>query len=183
MNMKHTFLITTIVFTTYMAFGQNIAINTTGVAGNTSAILDVSAANKGMLIPRVALTNITDVATIATPANGLIVYNTNAAMTNGNGVGTYYYCSSGCTTVGWKFMSAADNGPGTTGQVLTSQGAGAELQWTTPTPLSSSTCLPSQISNAYWGVTGIGGVAIDWMTCLTNCSAHANRNILHLLLL
>ncbi|TAL56738.1 MAG: hypothetical protein EPN85_14935 [Bacteroidetes bacterium] len=115
---------------------QNIGINTTGAAANSSALLDVRNGNlttggdtKGLLCPHVALTNITDVTTIATPANGLIVYNTNAAMTNGNGVGLYFYCSSGCTTTGWKFMVAPNNGPGTAGQVLKSNGAGAQLTW------------------------------------------------------
>lgn len=43
---------------------------------NTSAILDVFSTNKGFLPPRVALTNINDVATIPSPATELLVYNT-----------------------------------------------------------------------------------------------------------
>ena len=133
------------------AFSQgNVGINSTGINPDASSVLDVAAdgATKGgMLIPRVSLTSTVDVATIATPANALVVYNTNAAMTNGNGVGFYYYCSSGCTTIGWKFMSAADNGPGITGQILASQGSGNNPQWSTLST-SSSGCggCPTMIS-------------------------------------
>jgi len=122
------------------AFCQNIAINTTGAAANASALLEVGIGTdtKGMLIPRVSLTGITDVTTIATPANALVVYNTNAAMTNGNGVGFYYYCSSGCAVTGWKFMAASGVGPGNANDVLTSQGAGTELKWAPPAPSTAS---------------------------------------------
>lgn len=43
---------------------------------DASAVLEVSSSNKGILIPRVALTGITDVTTIPSPINGLMVYNT-----------------------------------------------------------------------------------------------------------
>lgn len=157
-------------------FSQNISINTTGTVAHTSALLEVGeAANliaggdtKGLLCPHVALTGITDVATIATPANGLIVYNTNAAMTNGNGVGLYFYCSSGCATTGWKFMSAADNGPGTAGQVLTSQGAGAQELWTTPVATTGGgggTGCAACITTTAIGTTG------TWSVCRNSCVA------------
>jgi hypothetical protein len=42
---------------------------------DASAALEVASTNKGMLIPRVALTGSTDQTTIASPANGLMVYN------------------------------------------------------------------------------------------------------------
>src|ERR1700738_3368559 len=64
---------------------------------NTSAMLDVSSTNKGLLIPRVALTGTTDVVTIPTPAVSLLVYNT---ATNGAGStavrpGYYYWNGTG----------------------------------------------------------------------------------------
>lgn len=76
--------------------GQNVGINSTGSAPNTSAILDVDASNKGLLIPRVSLLTTTDIATIASPATSLLVYNTNATITGvgANGVGFYYYDGS-----------------------------------------------------------------------------------------
>ncbi|NML71775.1 hypothetical protein HHL23_18520 [Chryseobacterium sp. RP-3-3] len=44
-----------------------------------SAMLDVVASDKGLLIPRVALTSATDQITVPSPAVGLLVYNTGAA--------------------------------------------------------------------------------------------------------
>lgn len=41
---------------------------------DTSALLDISDAHKGVLIPRVALTSTTDATTIPLPANSLLVY-------------------------------------------------------------------------------------------------------------
>lgn len=43
---------------------------------NNSALLDLTASNKGILVPRVALTSINDQVTIPSPATGLMVYNT-----------------------------------------------------------------------------------------------------------
>ncbi|MFY7815348.1 MAG: hypothetical protein ACOVRK_09195, partial [Chryseobacterium taeanense] len=49
---------------------------------NASAALDITATNKGLLIPRVALTSTTDQTTISTPATGLMIYNTATAGTS-----------------------------------------------------------------------------------------------------
>jgi hypothetical protein len=72
---------------------QNVSVNTTGASGNASAILDVDASNKGMLIPRVSLTSATDVSTINSPATSLLLYNTSIAGTFPNNVvpGFYYW--------------------------------------------------------------------------------------------
>ena len=70
---------------------QSLAINTTGAGAHASAILDVSSLNKGLLIPRISLTNINDVATITGPATSLLVYNTNATIIGGSGLGYYYF--------------------------------------------------------------------------------------------
>ncbi|MBK7884929.1 MAG: tail fiber domain-containing protein [Chitinophagaceae bacterium] len=58
-----------------MSFGQNVGINQTGVKADASAMLDVSSPNKGLLIPRVDLTDKYDNVTIASPAATLLVYN------------------------------------------------------------------------------------------------------------
>jgi len=56
---------------------------------NSSAVLDVESTNKGFLPPRVALQSVSDATTIANPATGLLVYNTNAGITGGSGTGIY----------------------------------------------------------------------------------------------
>ena len=70
--------------------GQSVGINATGAAPSSSAMLDVSSSNSGLLLPRVALQSTTDVTTIASPATSLIVYNTNSSMTGGS-VGFFYW--------------------------------------------------------------------------------------------
>jgi hypothetical protein len=86
---------------------QNVSINNTGSFADPSAILDVSSTNKGMLIPRVTLQSTTDVTTIASPANSLMVYNTNAAMTGG-GVGFWYWDSNASV---WQKLLVLGGGP------------------------------------------------------------------------
>jgi hypothetical protein len=54
-----------------------VAINTTGNDPDPSAILDIDAQNKGLLIPRVLLSSeINGTSPILNPATGLLVYNT-----------------------------------------------------------------------------------------------------------
>jgi hypothetical protein len=80
---------------TFMATGHaQVGIGTN--SPNSSAKLEVSATDKGFLPPRVTLTGTTDVATIASPATGLLVYNTATAGTSPNNVtpGFYYYDGS-----------------------------------------------------------------------------------------
>ena len=75
------------------------------IGGNTppnpAAALDLNAddsatpaGNKGALaLPRVSLASTTDKLNGATPITGMLVYNTNASMTNGFGVGMYFWDS------------------------------------------------------------------------------------------
>lgn len=75
-----------------VTFAQNVGINPTGALPNTSAMLDVDATNKGVLIPRVTLTGPTDAITIPSPATGLLVWN----LGSGGGLlAGYYYYNSG----------------------------------------------------------------------------------------
>lgn len=71
------------VFCAKKALSQSIAINTSGALPDSSAMLDIISANRGVLIPRVALASITDSATILHPAISLQVYNTYNSMTGG----------------------------------------------------------------------------------------------------
>lgn len=57
-------------------YAQNVAINTSGAVANSSAILDVSSTNTGILVPRMALTMTTSSTPVTTPATSLLVYNT-----------------------------------------------------------------------------------------------------------
>lgn len=68
----------------------NVAIGTATTA-NAAAILDVASSNKGVLLPHVALTSTTDVTTVASPVNGLTVFNTAIDGTAPNNVTPGYY--------------------------------------------------------------------------------------------
>ncbi|MBK7884932.1 MAG: hypothetical protein IPJ81_14980 [Chitinophagaceae bacterium] len=58
-----------------MSFGQNVGIANDKTPPHPSAMLEVKATNKGLLIPRVDLTDVNDKVTIANPAATLLVYN------------------------------------------------------------------------------------------------------------
>jgi hypothetical protein len=86
-----------IFFAALLAFGfgyttqaQSVGINTDGTTADASAILDVKATDKGMLIPRMtqAQRNL-----IATPATGLMVYQIDATS------GFYFYNGSAWTSL------------------------------------------------------------------------------------
>lgn len=87
-NMKKIVLI--IVFT-WVQLNAQTGIGTT--TPNASAKLEVYATNKGFLPPRIALTGTLDAVTIASPATGLVIYNTVTAGTSPNNVlpGYYYW--------------------------------------------------------------------------------------------
>lgn len=78
-------------------FAQNgVSINTDGTSPDASAILDAKSTDKGILIPRVALTATNSASPISSPATGLMVYNTASAGTPPNEVtpGFYYWNGS-----------------------------------------------------------------------------------------
>jgi hypothetical protein len=62
----------------------NVGIGT--ASPNTSALLDINSANKGVSFPNINLTSETDASTIATPSPGLMIYNTNTALPCGKGM-------------------------------------------------------------------------------------------------
>jgi hypothetical protein len=61
---------------------------------NPSAAFEIESADKGFIPPRIHLISLTDGITIQNPATGLIVYNTNDALTTRSGI----YVNSGTST-------------------------------------------------------------------------------------
>ncbi len=104
--MKLKFLL--FVFSFFMlarTFGQ-VAINTDGSRPDTSAMLDVKSTNRGLLIPRVTTAQMVG---IHTPADGLMVYNTDLAnyffyLNNPNAPAGY--------TQGWIALSNSNSSSG-----------------------------------------------------------------------
>lgn len=76
--------------TTALGLAQ-VGVNTT--TPDPSSMLDISATNKGVLVPRVSLANVTTTTLDGTntAATGLLIWNTNATTVGGNGVGFYFF--------------------------------------------------------------------------------------------
>jgi hypothetical protein len=85
--MKKRLLFMTFLLPLSIALNAQVGINTAGP--DASSMLDISSSNKGLLIPRVELQSTTDVISIATPANSLLVFNTVAL--GDVSVGYYYW--------------------------------------------------------------------------------------------
>jgi len=77
------------------AFAQSMGINSNGAAPHPSAALDVSASDKGLLIPRMALSAANSASLVSSPATSLLVYNTATAGTPPNNVAPGYYYWNG----------------------------------------------------------------------------------------
>ncbi len=92
---------------------QNVGINSSAASPDASAMLDIVSTSKGLLIPRVSLTSLTDASTIVTPATSLLVYNTNAAITSG--VGYYYNSGTGGSPTWTKLVTTSSSGSTTIG--------------------------------------------------------------------
>ena len=99
-------------------FTQNVGISASnGFVPDASAGLDVSYANKGLLMPRVALTATNAAAPITSPAISLLVYNTATAGTSPNNVTPGYYYWNGTL---WTALSTSTTGWSLTGNAGTS---------------------------------------------------------------
>ncbi len=68
-------LLLSVVMITGLSLPAQVAVNTDGSNPDASAMLDVNSSNKGILIPRVTQS---EIEAIANPANGLMVFNTDA---------------------------------------------------------------------------------------------------------
>lgn len=90
MKNKLLFLFVTFIFTTNV-HSQGVSINNTGALADSSAILDISATDMGLLIPRIGLSDTLDNLTIPNPAHSLIIFNTSV----GSGLVEGYYYNRG----------------------------------------------------------------------------------------
>ncbi|MEN2402992.1 hypothetical protein GKZ90_0024615 [Flavobacterium sp. MC2016-06] len=93
------------LFACFTIIGLSRASAQVGMMGDDpdkSAVLDLKATDKGLLLPRITLTSLTDKTSIkgSNPATSLMVFNTNSALTGG--IGFYYWDGSI-----WKKLIAA----------------------------------------------------------------------------
>jgi hypothetical protein len=106
--MKRLLACAAILLAANAAHAQGIAINTTGAAADTSAILDLASTTKGLLVPRMT---VAQRAAIVLPATGLVVYQTDGAA------GLYWNAGTPAAP-SWKQVGEAGAG-------------GGSSQWTT----------------------------------------------------
>lgn len=129
-------------------FSQNVAINTDGSSAHSSAILDVKSTAKGMLIPRMTSTQRT---AIASPATGLMVYDTNTHS---------FWFYNGAS---WINMAAGDGGgsftlpfsqtvnTATSALQVTNQGIGAAIEGISSAEFGTGITAKAT-GNASWGL-------------------------------
>jgi trimeric autotransporter adhesin len=151
-KIKHfTALASMLFFGALCSVAQNVGIGIT--TPDPSAQLDITAINKGLLIPRVSLTSLSDAVTIPSPANSLLVYNTNAALSGGVG---FYYNSGKGSAIWVKLLSGAGGGSGwgLTGNAATDSTANF-LGTTDLKPLVF------RVNNGFAGqISSIGGISL-----------------------
>ncbi len=94
-------LLVAFLTTTVVATAQNVGINATGASPHASALLDVAATNKGVLIPRMTQAQRD---AITSPATGLLIYQTNGTA------GFYYYTGSTWTGIGGNDTDWSESG-------------------------------------------------------------------------
>ena len=95
---------------------NNVGIGT--VNPEASAMLDITATDRGILIPRVSLTNITSSVPVNLAVPGLLIWNTNASVTGGTGIGFYYWDGAKWQSLladdkGWKLSGNGGTNPAT----------------------------------------------------------------------
>jgi hypothetical protein len=111
---KLIYLLFILCFSNTLLSQNNVGIGT--ITPDASALLDVNASNKGILAPRVFLTNVTIPAPVSAPATGLLIWNTNSAVTGGSGIGFYYW-----DVTQWQKLSTGSGGWALTGNSGTNQ--------------------------------------------------------------
>lgn len=111
-------ILSILVSTSLSLNAQNVGINGDGTAPDSSAMLDVKAPDKGMLIPRVKLDDATTAAPVTNPKEGLLVYNETGAEAKG-----FWYWNG----TEWVRLGSSEKGGLQSIQTFTSSGT-----WTRP---------------------------------------------------
>ncbi|GBL34761.1 hypothetical protein EMGBS15_03560 [Filimonas sp.] len=130
----------------FSSFAQ-VGIGTT--TPNASAKLQVDATDKGFLPPRVSLLATNDVATIPSPATGLLIYNTATAGTSPNNVtpGFYFYDGS-------KWQRLISQQPDATVNFDKTTPTTTGVTFTPNTPASQDYVYVSSVDNSQWTYNG-----------------------------
>lgn len=167
-------LVFTAIFTYTTTTQAQVGIGT--ASPNASAQLEVNSSSKGFLPPRVTLTGTADVTTIASPATGLMVYNTATAGTSPANVtpGIYYYD-------GAKWQRVINQQPDATVEFNTANPNSGSPTFTPNTPASKDYVYVSTVDNSQWTYNGTSYVTYTppastaWYTQSTTTDAGSNK--------
>ncbi len=91
------------IFLSINTYSQNVGINSTGASPDASAGLDIKFTDKGLLIPRVDISDLSTEAPLSSAATSILVYNTNTTT----GPGYFYWDGSKWV----KFLDLNDGKP------------------------------------------------------------------------
>jgi len=140
-------LVFTAIFTYTTTTQAQVGIGTN--SPGASAQLEISSSSKGFLPPRVTLTGTADATTIASPATGLMVYNTATAGTSPSNVtpGIYYYD-------GAKWQRVINQQPDATVEFDKATPTTAGVVFTPNTPASKDYVYVSSVDNSQWTYNG-----------------------------
>jgi hypothetical protein len=105
--MKNKCLLAGFIFVHVATYAQmKIGDNSTSI--NSASLLELETTNKGLVFPRVSLTDVASSSPLAAGLlTGTVVFNINASTTNGNGIGLYYWNGSSWSIVTPNISSSA----------------------------------------------------------------------------
>lgn len=141
---------------------------------NPSAMLDVAASNKGVLVPRVSLTSTADISTIISPATSLLVYNTATVGIPPNNVspGFYYWNGTKWSLLG-SITTFAEFYALMPGDNTATIAAGSPIQF----PQNGlSNGIITRINASQFNIPAVGIYLVDWQVSI----AEAGQLILQL---
>lgn len=102
--------ITTVVLIMLVGFAKAQSVGVGTATPDASTKLHIEDTQRGVLIPKVSLSNVNTFGLAGnTQTEGILVYNTNAVTTGGNGKGYYYWNSTKWERLAITTNSTTDN--------------------------------------------------------------------------
>jgi hypothetical protein len=107
-NMKTKFFYLACILLMQITAKAQMKIGDNSTTINSASLLELETTNKGLVFPRVSLTNVTSSSPLpAGLLTGTVVYNTNPSVTSGNGAGLYIWGGSVWTWLATNIASSA----------------------------------------------------------------------------
>ncbi|HET6721719.1 MAG TPA: hypothetical protein VFH07_03170, partial [Chitinophagaceae bacterium] len=155
--MKKFIYLLIIIFYVNSINAQNVAVNTDGSAAHSSALLDIKSTNKGMLVPRMTTAQRT---VIASPAAGLLVYDTDANS-------FWFYNGTAWTNL----TGSGGGGSGTNWKLSGNSGTSPSSDFIGTTDNQS---LRFKVNNAHYGLIDTNGSVLWGMSSGMNNTGYSN---------